>query len=101
MFKIPAIKLAGFNKRLSTTGSPASALNSPAVESPGQAQGSGSLQKNEAVSYGSVPLNYIHSAVPDKRNVGKPVHQHTNFVPATQQRIIPRKLPKVPRGGGS
>jgi len=101
VFKIPVIKLAGFKKRLSSTGSPATALNSTAIESPGLAQGSGSLQASEAVSYGSVPLSYIHSAVPDKRNVGKPVHQHTNFTPATQQRKIPRKIPSVPRGGGS
>jgi hypothetical protein len=101
MWKIPVIPLAGFNKRLSSTGSPSTALNSPAIESPGLAQGSGSLQANEAISYGTVPLQYSKSPVPDKRNVGKPLHQHTNFVPATQQRQVPRTHAKVPRGGGS
>ena len=101
MFKLPVIKLAGFNKRLSTTGSSASALNSPAVESPGQAQGSGSLQKSEAISYGTVPLQYIHAKVPDKRNVGQPLHQHTGFTPPTHQRSNPRRIPRVPRGGGA
>lgn len=102
MWKIPVISLAGLGrKRLTGTGSPYTALNAPAVESPGQSQGSGSLQRNEAISYGPVPLHYSKSPVPDKRNVGKPLHQHTNFIPATQQRKVPRSHAKVPRGGGS
>jgi hypothetical protein len=96
MFKIPAIKLAGFPKIARTsTGSPRTALNTKQTVSPGLAQGSGSLQANEAISYGQVPLQYNHSPVPDKRNVGKPVSQHTKFIVPTVQRVKPQRNAKV------
>ena len=101
MIKIPHIKLAGFGHRPSSTGSMASALNTMPTESPGQAQGSGSLQSSEAISYGQVPFQYAKSTVPNKANVGKPIHQHTHFVVPTSQRRSPVRNAKVPRGGGS
>jgi hypothetical protein len=101
MFKIPHITLVGLKRNTSSTGSHATALNMTAVESPGQAQGSGSLQSSEAISYGQVPFQYAKSTVPNKANVGKPIHQHTHFVVPTSQRRAPVRNAKVPRGGGS
>lgn len=99
MIKIPFIRLAGFGgKRPSTTGSTADPLAPhAAVLSPGLAQGSGNLQRSEAISYGPTPLQYAKSPVPDKRNVGVPIHQHTHFAPATSQRSKPPVNAKVRR----
>ncbi len=91
---IPPIRLAG-TKRASNTGSNATALSMRPVQSPGQAQGSGSLQANEAISYGSVPLQYAHSPVPNPKNVGVPISQHTRFVTPTVQRTNPPTKPKL------
>jgi len=97
--KIPFIQLAGVKrKKVSSTGSKATALNLRQTPSPGLAQGSGSLQANEAISYGSVPLNYVHSSVPRKANVGKPLHQRTNFVVPTAQRKKAQPVPQVSHG---
>lgn len=87
--------------RLSSTGSPASALTARAILSPGLAQGSGSLQANEAISYHSVPLQYAKSMIPNKANVGKPISQHTNFVAPTQQRAQGVKNPGLSARAGS
>ena len=93
------LRVATFSKkRPSTTGSGATALNTMPVLSPGLGQGSGSLQANEAISYGTVPLQYAKSEVPRKANVGQPIAKHTNFVVPTVQRAHPQKRPKVPSG---
>jgi hypothetical protein len=78
----------------SSTGSNATALHPRPVQA-SNAQGSGSLQANEAISYGQVPLQYAKSTVPNAKNVGKPIHQHTNFIVPTTQRVHPIRKPKV------
>jgi hypothetical protein len=94
---IPHVKLVNPFKRgrVSTTGSGATALNTRQVISPGQAQGSGSLQATEAVSYGSVPLAYAQTEVPRAKNVGKPLSQRVNFVAPLLQRFRPLAKPKA------
>ena len=91
---IPPVRLAG-TKRPSSTGSSSNALTMRPVTSPGLAQGSGTLQANEAIGYGSVPLAYAHSDVPNPKNVGVPVSQHTRFVVPTVQRSSPPTKPKL------
>jgi hypothetical protein len=101
-FKIPVIKPHNPFKRPSTTGSTATALHPTPVEA-SLAQGSGSLQASEAISYGPVPLQYASGAagtggravVPLKKNVGKPINQHSHFVVPTVQRNQPPKRAKV------
>src|SRR5271170_4513420 len=97
--KIPHIKLANpfKGRRLSSTGTTASALTQRPMVSPGQGQGSGTLQKSESISYSSVPLAYIHSPTPHKANVGKPLSQRLGFSPPTQQHSRPHPNAKVKR----
>ena len=97
MFKLPHIKLAGFKKApaRTSTGSGATALNTQPKLSPGLAQGSGGLQASEAISYGTVPLQYAKPEVPHKVNVGVPIHQNSRFVVPAVQRASPPKKAKV------
>ena len=93
--KIPHIKLVNPFQRPSSTGSSATALTARPVRASG-AQGSGNLQASEAVSYGSVPLQWAKPTVPNARNVGVPLHQHTHFgVPGAQ--VVNPKLPRSAR----
>jgi hypothetical protein len=91
---IKPVRLAG-TKRPSSTGTSVTALTARAVTSPGLAQGSGTLQANEAISYGSVPLQYAKSPVPNPKNVGVPLAQHTNFATPTTQRATTVQAPKL------